>query len=546
MTTMTIQGENNAMESNQSKSPSSMGVIVEKLLEQSYYRFLYKGKDQVSGQLVLVHHWPTALIKTIEEQGRFSQDIFNFQQLAHPYILPILKVRIHERGVSLISQYPLQGSLQERLNQQPLKPLPLHEACTIIKQVGQALHHAHQSKIFHGALTPWAVFFHNAGHAVVTSFQFQSITAALPNYQPIQSQRLPRIWYMAPEQFNGVINEKTDQYALGCLAYALLTGRMPLPGYTYKTLVRKHQSETPKSPAAYNDQIPVYIEDAILKSLAKQPEQRHASVQDFLYALETPQQARFAVQTRMQRPLATAALSNLQTTVARGFYSLPPMRTLSQNLSAGHYSRNPFHTILAKGPLRNSKSEWTPFLGVAMLIVAVVLVAVTVSAVVFAGQANQTSAAKSSTPTGIVHRPPSPTVPPSTPRPAPTPAPVSPAPTPSPAPGGNSCRVDYQLTNQGTLANNSTGGFTADITITNTSSSTINGWQLVFSYKQGQQIVGSMNAHSTQQGNQIMLTNMSNDATIAAGQSLTVTVAGMWNGSNPPPTAFTLNNTTCQ
>src|SRR5579884_2147080 len=388
---MPIQGENNAMELNQSKS-SSMGIIVEELLEQSYHRFLYKGKDQVSGQPVLIHHWPTALIKTIEEQGRFSQDIFNFQQLAHPYILPILKVRVHEQGVSLISQYPLQGSLQERLNQQPLKPLPWYEACTIVKQVGQALHHAHQSKIFHGALTPWAVFFHNAGHAVVTSFHFQSITAALPNYQPIQSQRLPRICYMAPEQFNGVINEKTDQYALGCLAYALLTGRVPLPGYTHKTLLRKHQSEYPKAPGIYNAQIPAYIEDAILKSLAKQPEQRHGSVQDFLYALEAPQQARFAVQTRQQRPLATAALGNFQTTVARGFYSLPPMRTLSQNLSAGHYSRNPLHTLLARGPLGNRARggrvekplagtlRWAPFLGAAALIIAIVLVAVIVSA----------------------------------------------------------------------------------------------------------------------------------------------------------------------
>jgi serine/threonine protein kinase len=548
---MPIQGENNAMELNQSQS-SSMGVIVEELLEQSYYRFLYKGKDQVSRQPVLIHHWPTALIKTIEEQGRFSQDIFNFQQLAHPHILPILKVRIHERGVSLISQYPLQGSLQERLNQQPLKPLPLHEAYTIIKQVGQALHHAHQNKIFHGALTPWAVFFHNAGHAVVTSFHFQSIIAALPNYQPIQSQRLPRIWYMAPEQFDGVINEKTDQYALGCLAYALLTGRVPQPGYTHKTLVRKHRSEAPKTPGIYNDQVPDYIEDAILKSLAKQPEQRHASVQDFLQALEAPQPARFAAQMRQQRPLATAALGNFQTTVARGFYSLPPMRTLSQNLSAGHYSRNPLHTILAKGPLGNKAQKTSlattfsrnPFLGVAVLIVVVVLVAVIVSAAALAGQANRTPAAKPPAPTGIVHRPPAPTAPPSTHQPAPTPVP--PAPTPSPAPGGNSCHVDYQLTNQGTLSNGSSGGFTANISITNTSSSAIHGWQLVFSYEQSQQIVGSINAHSVQQGKQITLTNISNNATIAAGQSLTVTVVGMWNGSNPSPTAFTLNNTICQ
>ncbi|HEY7419219.1 MAG TPA: protein kinase, partial [Ktedonobacteraceae bacterium] len=371
------------MDLNQSKF-SSAGIAIQELLEQSYYRFLYRGKDQASGQPLLINHWPTALIKTIEGQGQFSQDIFRFQGLAHPHILPIFKVRIHEQGVSLISQHPLQGSLQARLNQRPFQALPLHEAGIIIKQVGQALHHAHQSQVFHGSLTPWAVFFHNANHAVVTSFHFPSIVAALPNYQPLQNQRLPQTWYMAPEQFDGVINEKTDQYALGCLAYVLLTGRVPLPGYTHRTLIRKHHSEAPKSLIAYNSQLPVHIEEAILKTLAKQPEQRYGSIQDFLQALEAPT-PHFAPQVRLQ---PSAASGNLQTTVVQRFYSLPPIRTLSQNLAAGYYSKSPFHTLLTKGYQKNGVVKRPLVLGLIALAMVIVLAVITMS-VAFAGQAHQ-------------------------------------------------------------------------------------------------------------------------------------------------------------
>lgn len=521
---------------------SSVGISLEELLEQSYYHFLYKGKDKASGQPVLVHHWPTVLIKTLGEQRQFSQDIARFQQLAHPHILPIFTVRIHERGASLISPYPPQGSLQARLNRQPFQPLPLHEAYTIIKQVGQALHHAHQHQIFHGSLTPWAVFFHNANHVVVTSFHFPSIIAALPNYQPIQNQRLPHTWYMAPEQFDGVMNEKTDQYALGCLAYALLTGRVPLPGYTHRTLIRKHHSEAPKAPIAYNSQIPVHVEEALLKAMAKQPEQRYASIQDFLNALEAP--TRFAPQVRVQ-PLATATSGYLHTTVAQGFHSLPPVQTFSRRLSAGFYSRNPFHTLFAKGYQGNSVLKRPLLIGLIALVVVIVLAVVTVSAA-FAGSAHKAPSTGSSIPGRIAHHAPTPTLPPSTPAPTPTPVPPTSTPTPPRLSVVNSCRVDYEVTGQMTLMNGSSGGFSANITITNTSSSTIHGWQLVFSYAQGQQIVSSVNAYSGQQGQQMSLSNMSSDATIAPGQSLTATVVGTWTGSDPVPTTFILNNTRCQ
>jgi hypothetical protein len=125
--------------------------------------------------------------------------------------------------------------------------------------------------------------------------------------------------------------------------------------------------------------------------------------------------------------------------------------------------------------------------------------------------------------------------PPSTPTPTPPPTP-----TPTPPPGGSSCHVMYSVTNQWP------GGFQSSLSITNTGSSAINGWSLVFSFANGQTITQIWNATDSQSGSKVTVTNVSYDATIAPGATLnTVGFLGSWNGTNTAPTSFTLNGATC-
>ena len=94
----------------------------------------------------------------------------------------------------------------------------------------------------------------------------------------------------------------------------------------------------------------------------------------------------------------------------------------------------------------------------------------------------------------------------------------------------------YQVTNQWP------GGFGVNITITNNSSTTINGWTLKFAFPGTQQITTLWNGQMTQSGNQVTITNASYNGTIPAnGGSVSLGFNGSWNGSNPAPTSFTLN-----
>jgi len=118
-----------------------------------------------------------------------------------------------------------------------------------------------------------------------------------------------------------------------------------------------------------------------------------------------------------------------------------------------------------------------------------------------------------------------------------TPPPTTPPPS-TPPPAG-ACRVAYTVSSQWTT------GFTGNVTITNTSTSTVNGWSLVFSFAAGQTITQAWNATATQSGAQVTLKNASYNPTIAPGASVSAGFNGSWSGSNPAPTSFTLNAATC-
>jgi cellulase/cellobiase CelA1 len=98
---------------------------------------------------------------------------------------------------------------------------------------------------------------------------------------------------------------------------------------------------------------------------------------------------------------------------------------------------------------------------------------------------------------------------------------------------------------QYTVANQWPGGFTANIIITNTGTSALNGWTLVFTLSGSQQVTQGWNGTFTQQGAQVTVKNASYNGTIAAGGSASPGFNGSWTGSNGSPTAFTLNGGQC-
>ena len=88
-------------------------------------------------------------------------------------------------------------------------------------------------------------------------------------------------------------------------------------------------------------------------------------------------------------------------------------------------------------------------------------------------------------------------------------------------------------------------GFQGDVKITNTGTSTVNGWTLRWSFADGQQITQIWNATQTQTGAAVAVTNASWNASIAPSATVNPGFLASWTTTNVKPTSFTLNNTVC-
>ncbi|MET8550234.1 GH12 family glycosyl hydrolase domain-containing protein [Micromonospora zamorensis] len=116
--------------------------------------------------------------------------------------------------------------------------------------------------------------------------------------------------------------------------------------------------------------------------------------------------------------------------------------------------------------------------------------------------------------------------------------PTTPPPTTPPPGGGASCAVKY-------TANSWGNGFTADVQITNTGSSAINGWTLTYSLPSGQQVTNAWNATVSQSGSTVTARNVGHNGSIAPGGTASFGYQGTLNGSYSSPSSFSLNGATC-
>ncbi len=225
-----------------------------------------------------------------KEHERFIQEAQLLNMLTHAHILPILDAGMQEDLPYIVMEYASGGSLQDRLDKNAGQPFPIDEAITLLTQIGEALHYAHQQNIVHRDLKPDNILFNAKGEAVLADFGIAAILSSARTRE-VGDAGTPA--YMAPEMFAGKVSVKSDQYALGCIAYELVTGRKPfeVDGVPIIAVQFQHAKVEPDALTQYNPRIPAHIEKAILTAMAKDRANRHTDVYVFLTALQALQKS---------------------------------------------------------------------------------------------------------------------------------------------------------------------------------------------------------------------------------------------------------------
>jgi hypothetical protein len=205
------------------------------------------------------------------------------KRLRHAHMVPILDLGVEQGLPYVVSEYLSGGSLRHRLESLSPECLSLAEALEIVLQVGQALTYFHRAAHLHQNIKPENIFFNERGETLLADFQLSGfIDVAILDYQSD-----PRnMCYMAPEQFVGSASEKSDQYALACLAYELIAGQVPFAAQSFAMMWASHYAQRPIPLSDLVPDLPERVGKAVLKAMAKDPSERYADIAAFLLALD--------------------------------------------------------------------------------------------------------------------------------------------------------------------------------------------------------------------------------------------------------------------
>src|SRR5579859_277617 len=173
---------------------------------------------------------------------RLEREAATIAHLSHPHIVKLFDYG-QENGITyLVTELIRGGSLANLIRKGPLFP---SEANRILQQLASALDHAHQEGIIHRDLKPHNILMDLNGNALLTDFGL----ARLVQTTTILTQSGMIIGtpaYMAPEQWTGgIIDARTDVYALGVILFEMLTGRIPFSGETPYRMMHMHINEKP-------------------------------------------------------------------------------------------------------------------------------------------------------------------------------------------------------------------------------------------------------------------------------------------------------------
>lgn len=219
---------------------------------------------------------------------RFLREIEIAAQLQHPNILPLLDSGSADGVLYYVMPYVEGESLRDRLSREGA--LPVREVVRILCEVADALSLAHHHGVVHRDIKPGNVLL-SGRHALVADFGVARAVSEATGQQALTTAGLAlgTPTYMAPEQAaaDPHIDHRADIYAVGVLAYELLTGHPPFTGSSSQAVLMAHMTQMPVPLSRERLDVPPVLDQAIMRCLAKHPADRWQSAAELLGTLET-------------------------------------------------------------------------------------------------------------------------------------------------------------------------------------------------------------------------------------------------------------------
>jgi serine/threonine-protein kinase len=305
---------------------------------------------------------------------RFRREAKSAAGLSHPNIVSIYD-RGEAEGTYYIAMEVIEGrSLKELIMTHGA--LPVHTAIGYAKQLLEALRFAHRHGIIHRDIKPHNVLVSADQQVKANEPRLKVTDFGIARHGASQMTEAGSIMgtaqYLSPEQARGApVTAASDLYSAGVVLYEMLTGKVPFTGDSAIEIAMKHVNELPKPPSSLRPEIPPELDQIVLRALAKDPEDRYQTAEEFIEDLE-----RVEAGLPISRSTATAAtailagaavgestelLSETPTRVAAP-PAPPPQRRPPTYPPSSPYDEPP-----------RKRKRWVPWLLVALLLAAAIL-----------------------------------------------------------------------------------------------------------------------------------------------------------------------------
>lgn len=242
---------------------------------------VYLALDLALDRKVAIKVMNPALASSQDNIERFKREAKVAASLNHPNIIGILAVGDDPELAYFVMKYVEGRALDSVVREMGAQAVPFVRA--VIGAAGQALQYAHSRGVVHRDVKPANFMLDKDGWLVVTDFGIAKMEDA--KGLTMTGSVIGTPYYMAPEQFQGrPVTAAADQYALGVVAFELLTGRQPYAGETVAEVMKGHLFDPIPSVRSLRADVPESIDVTIQRMLAKEPGERFASLDDAVAA----------------------------------------------------------------------------------------------------------------------------------------------------------------------------------------------------------------------------------------------------------------------
>lgn len=234
------------------------------------YKAIQRGMERFVAVKVMHGH----LAESEDFVVRFKREAQSVGNLRHPHIVQVIDFDVEGDVYYMVMEYIKGGTLKTYIQQKGA--LSVDESLRITSYLSDALEYAHQNGMIHRDIKPANVMFtdNSFSHPVLTDFGIARILGQ--SGITMSGAFIGTPAYMSPESGRGTkVDERSDIYSMGVMLYEMVTGNVPFDADTPFAIVMKHINDPLPSPRQFNVHLPQALELVVLKSLAKDPNERY-------------------------------------------------------------------------------------------------------------------------------------------------------------------------------------------------------------------------------------------------------------------------------